>query len=287
MSMEAYKKTKLALVALVAVGTISSAFSESSSSESKDPEGIYELTDFAIDDPGIHFQDEGTLSKRNVSRAAPLAIVYNGAGTCYSCPNSAAASANLAGFKVVYVNQNLRDYSIFKKAQLYVQPGGKSGQASNEMGPAYRQAIRDFVADGGGYVGFCAGSFYASELVGSTDVEGLGIIKAKTRVWDLTGGAKMVNIQWSLGGEFKRSIYFHGGSYVDTTGVDDPNMKTIAVYPDGRIAGIQTDYGKGKVLIVGAHPEASKIWKTFKGQRDRDGSDQWVAARMMKTAIGR
>src|SRR5687768_3595822 len=96
--------------------------------------------------------------------AAPLALVYNGKGACKGCDLGAAKAAMLAGLEVKYVDENLKDFSVFKKAVIWIQPGGKSGVAINAMGREYLSAIREFVGLGGGYVGFCAGGFFSTEL---------------------------------------------------------------------------------------------------------------------------
>jgi len=213
----------------------------------------------------------------------PIALVYNGPGACLTCWTSAAQNARLAGFKVKLVNSGLRDYGVFNQAKLWVQPGGNSRSASKAMGSKMLSAIRNFVSSGGGYVGFCAGAFLSTERVGTTNLEGLGITPGRTELWDKSDGpGKMINIAWE--GDI-RSIYYHGGPFIDLTGVNDPSLRVISHYDDGSNNGLIVNYGSGRVAVTGAHPEASKIWKVMKLVRDRDGSDQPLVVRMMKWAV--
>ncbi len=45
---------------------------------------------------------------------------------------------------------------------VVIQPGGSGSRQGGTLGEAGREAIRQFVAGGGGYVGFCAGAYLAT-----------------------------------------------------------------------------------------------------------------------------
>src|ERR1035437_3655514 len=113
----------------------------------------------------------------------PVALVYDGPGACRpGCVNGAVKVAKLIGFEVQFVDPSLTDYSIFDEAQLWIQPGGTSVTAANAMGPAMVEKVRQFVANGGGYVGFCAGAFISSSKIGESDSIGYGIIPGDTEL---------------------------------------------------------------------------------------------------------
>jgi glutamine amidotransferase-like uncharacterized protein len=212
----------------------------------------------------------------------PLAIVYWGKGACLDCWMDAAIAAKVAGFRVKFVNQHLKDFSILNQAKIWIQPGGHSEDASVAMGPTYLQKIRDFISNGGGYVGFCAGAFLTTEMVGTTTQPGLGIVPGKTVLWSQINNAFTTPINFYGN---TRYIYYHGGPSFDISGVTDPNLKVIAVYDDGKVAGVSTMYGKGKVATVGAHPEESAIAKLIHFVKDPDGSDRFLAVEMMKSVL--
>lgn len=49
-----------------------------------------------------------------------------------------------------------------KGMEIVLQPGGTGGGQGRALGEEGRQAIRKFVADGGGYIGICAGAYLAT-----------------------------------------------------------------------------------------------------------------------------
>jgi glutamine amidotransferase-like uncharacterized protein len=216
------------------------------------------------------------------AHAKPIALVYRGPGACTNCWTSAAQTAKKAGFRVRLVNDQLKDFSVFNQAALWVQPGGKSTTAARAMGADYLARIRDFVHQGGGYIGFCAGAFIATEKIGTSGMEGLGIVPGKTKLWDPEDGpGRLIQVSWN---HRIRSVYYHGGPFLDFGGVRDPSLQVYSQYENGQNAGAILNYGQGRVAVSGAHPEASRVWKGLHFQRDEDGSDQHLVAKLMRWA---
>ena len=220
----------------------------------------------------------------------PLALVWRGPGACQpTCGTSAAKVARLAGFRTLSVYPGFLDLpndfakKAFAEAHLWVQPGGKSATAAAAMGPELMERVRQFVSDGGGYVGFCAGMFLATEKIGTSAHTGLGIIPGTTELFlkdDPSGTMLDVTVQR---GSYK--MYYSGGPKLD---IDEALLQAkggevIAHYADGSVAGIQVPFGRGRVSVVGVHPEASWFWKLFKGIVDLRG-ERWFAKKMMKWA---
>jgi glutamine amidotransferase-like uncharacterized protein len=150
------------------------------------------------------------------------------------------------------------------------------------MGTGYLNHIRNFVANGGGYVGFCAGAFLTTAKIGTSAVNGLGIVPGRTELWDKEDGpGKMIQVSWN---HQIRSVYYHGGPFLDLTGVNDSSVNVYSRYENGQVAGATFNFGKGKIAITGAHPEASVVWKMVKIMQDEDGSDQPLVMELMKWA---
>ena len=215
----------------------------------------------------------------------PLALVWGGDGACKPfCVDSAKSVAFAAGYRVRVVEEGVRDFSFFEQAKVWIQPGGVAVTALKSMGPALVQKLQDFVAQGGGYVGFCAGAFLSTAEIGSTAYEGLGVAPGITRVQRGLGSPNMLRISTTTAGN--RWMYFAGGAYFEIGPEELAAMKgeVIARYSNGNVAGYQGQFGKGKVSVVGFHPEASSLWKTLRGQRDSDGSDVFYAVEMVKYA---
>jgi hypothetical protein len=216
----------------------------------------------------------------------PLALVWNGPGACKpGCGSAAAHVARLAGFRTQYIYPGLTDFSVFNEAKLWVQPGGKSTTAAESMGPALLNQIREFVGNGGGYVGFCAGAFLSTQLIGTSGATGYGISPGETEVYiDSNKDHRMLKMKTTTAGE--RYMLYAGGPYFHIT---DDQLKAVqgevtAWYPDGKVAGIHAHYGKGKVAVIGTHPEAGWVWKLLDGKIDPDGSDIFFAVEMVKYA---
>ncbi|MBU6153403.1 MAG: hypothetical protein KGP28_03780 [Bdellovibrionales bacterium] len=208
----------------------------------------------------------------------PLALVWEGPGACRpSCLDASVIIARRAGFRVRKVGPGFRDFGLFKKAKLWVQPGGKSTTAAAAMGSEMMDEIREFVRNGGGYVGFCAGMFIATPEIGTSKKVGFGIIPGETELLIKEGPDRaMMPIETSDHG--KVTMYFAGGPFMR---VSDSDLKAaggevIARYPDGKIAGIRARYGKGKVAVIGAHPEAGFLWKLGRGYFDIRGERFFV-----------
>jgi glutamine amidotransferase-like uncharacterized protein len=219
----------------------------------------------------------------------PLALVYNGKGACGTCAKGAANAANAAGLNVLFVDEKLRDFTVFERARVWIQPGGTSSNVIGALTPEYLDHIRSFVASGGGYVGFCAGAFFSTAQNGNMGLPALGIVPGKSMPlfvdFSPEDHAYMLNLTWS--GQ-KRSVYFNGGAYFDLTGVNDPNITVLATYDDyeNKVAALTTRYGSGRIAVSGPHPEELNWVKLAHGRVDHDGSDQDLAVKMIQSAVG-
>jgi hypothetical protein len=219
--------------------------------------------------------------------AKPLALVWYGPGACKpGCAAAAAVVAKQAGFRVQKIYPGFKNYTLFKEAKLWVQPGGKSVDSAAAMGPELMDQVRNFVYNGGGYVGFCAGLFITTAQIGTSGKVGYGIVPGSTELHlknDPPGLLLPITTAYGV-----KNIYYAGGPELN---ISDADLKAahgeiIAKYADGKTAGVKLEYGKGKIAVVGVHPEAGFWWKIFKGIIDRDGSDRWFALDMIKYATG-
>jgi hypothetical protein len=251
------------------------------------------------------------------SGRVPRALVYQGPGACAEgCSEAAAAVATRAGLNVTYVGPEIpsqfqgtpektQEYlrGIFENAVIWIQPGGKSSQVSKAMVPVLKEAIRSFVSQGGGYVGFCAGGFFATAKVGTTEFEGLGILPGSTRQYtgvppeaiekDL---AVMVPTLWTgAGGNVQapeRAMYWEGGPEFILSEAEQAITEITARYIEpkdptgqtGPVASVRTQFGRGRVYVAGEHPEAPMSWRNFFKLNDSDGLDLDLAVAMIRWA---
>ncbi len=158
---------------------------------------------------------------------------------------------------------------------VLVHPGGSGGKQGRALGEKGRQAIRDFIHEGGGFLGVCGGAYLATN-----DYEwSLNLIDAKVvdrRHW--ARGKGSVKLQLSpTGSKFfdtktaEMSIYYAQGPLLSRHEWDDPdvpNYESLAIFateiakngaPQGVMArtsaAVRCDFGKGRVFCYSPHPE--------------------------------
>lgn len=130
--------------------------------------------------------------------------------------------------------------------------------------------IRDFVANGGHYLGFCLGAYMAGDSPGLALLPGDTEISAESdekdaQVKDDRDTVIQVNWAFSSGvnaGQtaMNRWIYFQEGSLVKNF-VENCTNHVLARYSTtGHVAATLNKYGKGWVGTTGPHPEANQLW---------------------------
>lgn len=158
-----------------------------------------------------------------------------------------------------------------EKTVLLVFPGGRDVFYHALLKGAGNKRIASFVANGGSYLGLCAGGYYGSAFIefekgGELEVcesrelaffpgravgpaYGLGIFCYKSG-----RGAREALVSWNGG---VSRVYFNGGCYFEQPETH-PSIKILARYqdlPDTPAAAIKCLVGKGKALLSGTHPE--------------------------------
>ncbi|MYW70938.1 hypothetical protein, partial [Pseudonocardia sp. SID8383] len=143
--------------------------------------------------------------------------------------------------------------------------GGTLSAAWRTMRPA-AGPLRDWVGDGGRYLGFCLGGY----LAGATP--GFGLLPGDTDRWIDSPGATvghdgdaLVRLDWR---GRDRTLFFQDGPHflLDSGTV-------LARYPDGLVAAAVTPFGHGRVGVVGPHPEAGPDWFADAGLPQADARD--------------
>ena len=215
----------------------------------------------------------------------PLALIYKGLGSCsadqgdagtpaYGCSEASSDAAVKAGFDYLFVGPN--DSPDFSKAAVWIQPGGNSDAANAAMSSKLKNDLIQYVSNGGGYVGICAGAFLAADwfhiFPGTADLYTYNAIQSNVDY-------AFLKINWS---GTERYIYFEGGPYFHNLG---SSVEVMATFDDtGDVAAARATYGKGRVYVSGAHPEAPALWSSEDGNTDPDGSDISLAAGMISWA---
>ncbi len=212
------------------------------------------------------------------------ALVWGGPGACEDdCVTAAVHVTKMAGLNPMVVTPENFDPALLESARVWVTPGGKSSKVSIALGAANREAIRRFVFNGGGYVGFCAGGFLTTHKVGTTKYAGLGIVDGKSAPYKKSRSA--VSLQALITPAGIKYHYWEGGPYFSFNAAQAQRINITSRYKKTyQINGLETTYGSGRVSITGTHPEAPQWWYEDENISDIDGSDNEEAAAMIKWA---
>jgi len=155
---------------------------------------------------------------------------------------------------------------------VLIMPGGSGSKQAARLEEAGREAIREFVRSGGGYVGICAGAYLATTYYDWS----LGLINA--RVWDrchwARGGGEL-QLRMSPAGcgllgceELVAARYNQGPLFVPDDRPWIPGYEVLATFetevaengaPPGAMIGthaiIRSKFGSGRVICFSPHPE--------------------------------
>jgi hypothetical protein len=191
-----------------------------------------------------------------------LALVYRGPASTQGCPEAVAGALSRSRWDldVRYVGPDEElplGADALGRAVLYAQPGGGT------LGRAYRKLrrsapdVRDFVASGGRYLGFCLGGYLAGET------PGFGLLPGDTDRWISSPGADVrhaddavVTVTW---GGRPRRVFVQDSPWFDLDPGRGP-AEVVATFSNGLPAAVVAPFGRGAVGVVGPHPEATPDW---------------------------
>jgi glutamine amidotransferase-like uncharacterized protein len=207
--------------------------------------------------------------------------VYQGPGAGPSRTNLLEvlrAAKGAPGLQVVQVGPEAIRSGKLKEFDVLMHPGGGGGAQGRALEPEGRTAIREFVRNGGGFIGICAGAYLATD-----DYEwSLGLVEARVvdkRHW--ARGIGPVEVELSPAGrEFfgmegeRFSIHYAQGPLLSRKEWDNPaapEYESLGIYrtglaqkgaPEGIMPGtsaiIRTTFEKGRVFVFSPHPELTQ-----------------------------
>lgn len=201
------------------------------------------------------------------------AFVYRGPASCAGCPEAVAQllqSTPNTTIDITYVGPEEKTQitaETLKTADIYAQPGGgdELDDTWKDDMKQYKTLIRNFVAQGGRYVGFCLGAYLAGYTPGfgllphgddvdaETEQKGAQVRSHKDTV---------IQVDWHFAtGEVqkKRWVYFQDGAVMDLK--KGSNVKVLGRYSsNGDVAATLNRFGSGWVGLIGPHPEATEDW---------------------------
>jgi glutamine amidotransferase PdxT len=125
--------------------------------------------------------------------------------------------------------------AILERFDVVLFPGGSGGKQGRAIGSQGRESIREFVDDGGGVVGICAGAYLCSSHYD----------------WSLNlVNASVFNKTVDVPGKGKRSVWFRGPAADVKVEVTSFGPEAIGVSGTHKVR-----YSNGPILSPGSHPD--------------------------------
>ncbi|HPE70359.1 MAG TPA: hypothetical protein P5560_13790 [Thermotogota bacterium] len=221
---------------------------------------------------------EWTFSTKSTTPS--YALIYNGVVAAEECPEAAATVAQLAGLPVEFISDLSELPEKLTNAAVFIVGGTEDNldPLIDAFTPAVDQAFKQWLHDGGRYLGICGGGFLASkgwwEWGGYVNM--LGIIPADSDDFLSHSRPVILPIQWL--GEV-RPMYFQAGPKFLLENTSE-QVQIIARYMDDQIAALIATYGNGKVAVSGPHPEAPRSWSY-----ETDNPEDWVSSIDLAVAL--
>jgi len=204
----------------------------------------------------------------NVQNTSLTAGIYAGYGAdTESYRQTSILLANM-GFNVKFlIAENFNRLFDLFKFDIIVFPGGRADHMIMGLSRQQVDNIREYVAEGGSYMGICAGAYFASNYTVWNGVkygdnagyvldlysgEAVGPIKeiGNYNTSSIYNPPHPTNITW-YNGEVFNVTYWRGPYF---TPLD--NVKVLAIYDKvHKPAAIKFKYHSGKVILFGFHPE--------------------------------
>ena len=222
---------------------------------------------------------------------------------CMSCKENAASSPESGGKTkiAVFVGNGARSVGAFRWVEIatmaenveatpvdgaairagaldgmdvIIMPGGRASIEAKDLGEAGREKLKEFIRNGGGYIGTCAGCYLVTQPSTGLRKDYLGLIPYSDGV---SGGKADINIAFNgkateLAGIKKgvcKVIYAGGpvpnyigkeveGSHIEVVGTYAGNInasKEPRTSFSGKPAALAGTCGKGRLFVFTVHPE--------------------------------
>ena len=229
-------------------------------------------------------------SARSADPTPVRVAVYTGGGTGKSKVNLLMALRSFPSLAVTEVTAEEIQSGKLKEFDVVCHPGGSGSGQAKALGDEGKSAIRDFVGQGGGFVGFCAGAYLAT----NDYTWSLGILDAKVidkKHW--ARGMGQVTLTMTPRGQAVLEIkqptldifYGQGPLLQPNEDPETPDYVPLAIYkteiarngaPEGVMPGTTAiaagTFGEGRVFCFSPPPEKT------------GGLDRWVRQAVLYSA---
>lgn len=223
------------------------------------------------------------LVNQNVSLASVGKIfILKTSGSCPDCSEKIAkmlASEGIAS-KIIGA-QNLKSEVGLQDA--IVVPGGDSEwDIKKDLLKAKSFTwLRDFIYNGGKYIGFCAGAYLTEKWILKGD-KGLDVFPGQIKNYSQNKSSRAVNFKW--GAQKPRAMFFQDGpAFFPKRGA---KVEVLARFSESHVAAaVLFSFGKGRVGLISPHPEVDEDWYVEDNVKDADGIDYDLGLSFVKKAL--
>lgn len=222
----------------------------------------------------------GLFKLPKLSRELQLAI--------YQTPNSSNTGMHmirrrvelLAGVRVTELAPAEFATNDLSRFDVVVFGGGSGSKQADQIGGPGRAAVRKFVADGGGYLGICAGAYLACKGFDW----GIGLLDARTVSPKWVRGRARLELELSDAGREvfgdvrgRFFVSYNNGPVIQPLGDESlPDYEVLAWFrteangkesPRGVMvdspAVVRATFGKGRIITISPHPEGTAGLENF------------------------
>ena len=223
-------------------------------------------TTFRLHRSKLSTSEEACLSSISVA-------IYNDTGVWRSGIDALELYLKSRGIDFTLVNATSIKDGILKNYNILIMPGGWAYDYWLALGPKGNEMIKSFVKNGGGYLGICAGAYYAARAImweagiyhyslGIANLVAIG--PKKGYPWPaevmLRLNSTKEGIRLGLNKTFV-AVYIGGPEFWYLS----KNITVLALYgDDGKPAIVLAGYGKGRVALSGVHLEVREsTWQVL------------------------
>ena len=208
--------------------------------------------------------------------------IFRDSGVSDVCANATLEILNATpNFKAAYVSSKDIQNGVLNDFDVIFFPGGSASAQRKALGDEGWKNLWNFLENGGGYVGTCAGAYLA--LYSETRREGR-LINAELQEGEWERGEAILEIELTeegreIFGDFKGTLsiaYQNGPIFHPADYAKLPSYRVLAFFrseiaENNAPKGVQVnspaiavgEYGDGRVVIISPHPELTPNLSSF------------------------
>ncbi|MFN5382632.1 MAG: BPL-N domain-containing protein [Alphaproteobacteria bacterium] len=203
--------------------------------------------------------------------------IYDGPGVDYKCFfNTRVALSSIYGGSEYISAEQIKTREWFDYTSMLVIPGGAASPYNEALGSDGMESIREFVEQGGVFLGICAGAYFSakeSEFGGVYKLpyikkKHLGLYDGKVKGPVFNNLAEKAKIQVLCSDSVIREVFSYGGGFFENAHLLQ-SITILASYSHINIQGLDAafakiEYGQGLAFSSFVHFEYPEVWQSWK-----------------------